>query len=167
MRQADHPHPNPLPPAGEGVAQSDGQSSLSRERERARVRARSLRGHSTMAERALWHQLRDRRLAGHKFRRQHPIGPFFADFVCIEKKLIVELDGGQHFDDRGLLDDASRTATLNAFGFHVVRYDNRAVLTNMDGVLQSLLGSLCAGHPHPNPLPPAGEGANSSPKEIS
>ena len=162
-----HAHPNPLPPAGEGARQSGAPNSLSRTRERARVRASALRGRSTDAERALWHRLRDRRLAGHKFRRQHPIGPFFADFVCIERRLIVEIDGGQHFSEAGQGDDASRTAKLKALGFHVVRFDNRVVLTEMDAVLQSLQDSLTVGHPHPNPLPPAGEGAIDSSKETS
>lgn len=131
------------------------------------MRARALRGQPTDAEHALWYHLRDRRLAGHKFRRQHPVGPFFADFVCIEQRLIVEIDGGQHFSEAGERDDASRSDKLNALGFRVVRFDNRAVLTEMEAVLQSLLGSLDAGHPHPNPLPPAGEGDTHSPKEIS
>lgn len=145
--------------------QSGAPNPLSRERERARVRVRALRGQSSDAERALWYRLRDGRLAGHKFRRQHPIGPFFVDFVCLERHLVVEVDGGQHFTEIGQTDDASRTVALNALGFQVVRFDNRAVLTQIDAVLESLLGSLHAGRPHPNPLPPAGEGAETSPKE--
>ena len=70
-------------------------SSLSRSRERVRVRARALRTSSTDAEALLWHHLRDRRLAGYKFRRQRPIGAYFADFACLESALVVELDGGR------------------------------------------------------------------------
>ena len=61
-------------------------------------RARSLRKNMTDVERLLWQLLRDRQLGGYKFRRQHPIGPFFVDFVCLEKELVIEVDGGQHPD---------------------------------------------------------------------
>ena len=129
---------------------------LSRSRERARVRARELRQSSPDAERALWQRLRDRQLGDYKFRRQRPIGPYFADFVCLEAKLIVELDGGQHFEPEGLAKDAARTAALNALGFLVMRFTDREALTERDAVLTQVLQSH---HPHPNPLPPAGEGA--------
>ena len=141
--------------------------SLSRPRERARVRARSLRGASTDAERALWHELRDRRLAGCKFRRQHPIGPYLADFACLEAKLVIELDGGQHFEPPQAEADARRTAALAALGYTVLRFSNRQVLLERAAVLQSLHDRLAAGrlhdHPHPDPLPPAGEGESDQP----
>ena len=141
-------------------------SPLSRVRERARVRARELRKSSPDAELKMWGQLRDRRLAGFKFRRQHPIGRCFADFACVEAKLVVELDGGQHFESDALAADVQRTARLNALGFHVMRFTDREVLTAMPDVLQAIFDWLLqTSHPHPNPLPPAGEGASQS-KEI-
>ena len=133
-------------------------SSLSRLRERAGVRARALRSSSTDAERMLWSRLRDRRVGGYKFRRQHPIGPYFADFACIECGLVVELDGGQHFDEEAQLSDARRTALLAKQGFDVLRFSNREALVESDAVLITIHGWLVAHHPHPNPLPHAGEG---------
>jgi adenine-specific DNA-methyltransferase len=133
-------------------------SSFSRPRERARVRARELRSASTDAERLLWSRLRDRRLRGHKFLRQHPVDRFFADFACLEAKLIVELDGGQHYDDPARAADDRRTLALVAQGFQVLRFSNRDVLTGCEAVLGRILEALAARDPHPNPLPQAGEG---------
>jgi very-short-patch-repair endonuclease len=132
--------------------------SLSRVRERVRVRARALREASTDAERLLWKHLRDRRLDGYKFRRQHPIGPYFSDFACDEAKLVVELDGGQHFELEDAQADAKRTAVLQANGWHVLRFDNRQMLQQTEAVLSVIHHWLRSNHPHPNPLPPAGEG---------
>jgi very-short-patch-repair endonuclease len=137
--------------------------SLSRPRERARVRARDLRQSSPDAERAIWSALRNRQLGGYKFRRQHPVGVQFADFACIEAMLVVELDGGQHFEPAAVEADARRTRALNANGFHVMRFDDRQALTEREGVLTSILEWLQAKHPHPNPLPQAGEGAKELP----
>ena len=139
--------------------QSTSDSPLSRLRERAGVRARELRQSSPDAESQMWAQLRDRRLAGFKFRRQHPIGRYFADFACIEARLVVELDGGQHFEPDAMAADTRRTAHLNAHGFHVMRFTDREALTETLAVLQAIFDWLQAHHPHPNPLPPAGEGA--------
>jgi very-short-patch-repair endonuclease len=138
--------------------------SLSRERERARVRARELRRSSPEAEHMLWRHLRDRRLGGHKFRRQHPVGPFFADFACVDAHLIVELDGGQHFEPEAVQADARRTQVLKAHGFHVLRFDDRQMLTETDAVLSAIHTWLQSNLPHPSPLPPAGEGTHS--KEL-
>jgi very-short-patch-repair endonuclease len=132
--------------------------SLSRLRERDRVRARELRKASPDAERMMWKHLRSRQLDGYKFRRQHPIGPFFADFACIEAGLAVELDGGQHFEPDAVRRDEQRTAFLQGAGFQVLRFDDRQALTETAGVLQSILDWLHVHHPHPNPLPQAGEG---------
>ena len=132
--------------------------SLSRERERARVRARELRRASPDAERLLWQRLRNRQLDGFKFRRQHPNGCYFADFACVEARLVIELDGGQHLDADVVTSDARRTADLRAIGFHVLRFDNRQALSETDHVLRAILDWLQFNHPHPNSLPPAGEG---------
>jgi lysyl-tRNA synthetase class 2 len=107
----------------------------------------------TDAERALWNELRGRRLGGYKFKSQWSLGPFVADFCCWERRLVVEVDGGQHTEEK----DAARTAALNAMGYRIVRFWNNDVLTNMDGVLQTILEALQS-HPHPSPLPQAGEG---------
>jgi very-short-patch-repair endonuclease len=130
---------------------------LSRERERARVRARALREAPTDAESLLWYHLRDRRLADHKFRRQRPIGPYFADFACLEAKLIVELDGGQHVEAAGY--DENRTRFIEAQGYRVLRFWNNEVLTQTDAVRERILQALQDDNPHPSPLPQAGEGA--------
>ena len=126
------------------------------------MRARELRKTSPEAEQRLWQRLRDRQVAGCKFRRQRPIGPYFADFACIEAKLIVELDGGQHFEPDATKADAERTAALNAFGFTVLRFSDREALAETEGVLLASFNwlQLYHAHPHPNPLPRAGEGAD-------
>jgi adenine-specific DNA-methyltransferase len=128
------------------------------------VRARELRRSSPDAERALWQRLRDRQLGGHKFRRQHPIGRHYADFACVEARLVVELDGGQHFEPDAIAADAQRTAALNANGFHVLRFTDREALIERAAVLARILDWLQIHHPHPSPLPPAGEGVP-SPKD--
>lgn len=130
---------------------------LSRDRERARVRARSLRKLPTDAEALLWFHLRDRRMANHKFRRQRPIGPYFADFACIEAKLIIELDGGQHVE--AAVYDADRTRFMEEQGFRVLRFWNNEVLMQTDAVKGRILQVLLGDSPHPSPLPQAGEGA--------
>ena len=132
--------------------------SLSRVRERARVRARSLRAEPTDAEALLWFHLRDRRLDDHKFRRQRPIGPYFADFACLEARLVVELDGGQHVE--AAANDIERTNFFEMQGYRVLRFWNNDVLTHTAVVLEQILLAL-QGSPHPNPLPSTGEGTNS------
>src|SRR5271154_2325443 len=114
-------------------------------------RARSLRRRSTRAESVLWLQLRDRRLGGFKFARQQPIGRYYIDFVCREKQLIVEVDGGQHADNV-----AERDAYVGALGYRVVRIWNNDVLANIEGVLEMLKSEL-ENAPHPVPLPAGGE----------
>jgi very-short-patch-repair endonuclease len=113
--------------------------------------ARKLRRNQTGAERELWFRLRDRRLRGLKFRRQVPIGNYVVDFCCESARLIIELDGGQHAERSAV--DAKRIADLEAQGYLVLRFWNNAVLGNMDGVLESIVGTLRPEPPHPNPLP--------------
>ena len=142
--------------------------SLSRVRERAgvRVRARQLRHASTDAEKLLWSRLRNRQVFGHKFRRQFPVAIYFADFVCIEARLIVEIDGGQHALEGEVSRDEQRSAVLTAHGFTVLRFWNHEVLTQVDAVLQAILNFLEGKNPHPGPLPRAGEGVN-KPEAVS
>ena len=101
---------------------------------------RQLRKSPTAAERKLWSRLRQHQL-GCKFRRQHPIGGYIADFACVEQRLIVEADGGQHADSPG---DAIRTQRLEALGWQVLRFWNNEILDNPDGVVEAILQALQA-----------------------
>jgi len=98
-----------------------------------------LRRDATDAETKLWLALRDRRLGGFKFVRQNPIEPYIADFICRERKLIIEVDGGQHAENPR---DTRRDAFLKADGFRVLRFWNSDVLSNLDGVLTTILAAL-------------------------
>jgi very-short-patch-repair endonuclease len=102
-------------------------------------RARNLRKNDTEAERRLWEAIRNRRLAGFKFVRQLPVGPYVADFACRERKLIVEVDGTTHGSETELRYDEKRTSFLQAEGFCVMRCWNDDVFTNLEGVLDSIL----------------------------
>jgi primosomal protein N' (replication factor Y) len=104
--------------------------------------ARRLRSNPTEAERRLWHHLRRRQLGGFRFRRQHPIGSYITDFVCLAARLIVEVDGGQHADSPA---DIRRTAWLESRGYRVLRFWNSDVLTNTDGVLTVIRDALAEG----------------------
>lgn len=98
--------------------------------------AKNLRKESTDVERLLWSRLRAGRFEGLKFRRQHPIGKYIVDFVCLERTLIIELDGGQHDLPGEIRKDKERTSWLEKEGYAVLRFWNNDVLTNMDGVLE-------------------------------
>jgi very-short-patch-repair endonuclease len=108
----------------------------------ASASARALRRNATDAESRLWTALRDRRLAGYKFRRQHPIGPFIADFACMTHRLVIEADGGQH--DANAAADARRTAWLAPRGWRVLRFWNNDILANTEGVIETILAALRA-----------------------
>ena len=115
--------------------------------------ASTLRRNQTDTEKHLWHSIRNRQLAGFKFRRQQPIATYIVDFVCLEHKLVVELDGGQHTGQQGY--DAERTRILNTQGFKVLRFWNNEVFENLEGVLSVILRELqgYTSTPHPYPLP--------------
>jgi very-short-patch-repair endonuclease len=100
--------------------------------------ASPLRRNCTRAEQALWFELRARRLGGHKFRRQWSLHPYIVDFCCVERGLVVEVDGGQHSEEC----DADRTRALQGMGFRVIRFWNNDVLGNLDGVLEVILKAL-------------------------
>lgn len=102
-------------------------------------RARRLWRNMSDAENKLWAELRGRRVSGLKFRRQHLIGPYIADFVCHDPKLVVELDGGQHGQDEHLEDDAVRTEWFEAKGFKVLRFWNNDVIQTTNSVLEMIL----------------------------
>ncbi len=108
----------------------------------ANQKARELRKNLTDAERQLWTNIRRRQLGGCRFRRQHPIGPFIVDFVCLEAKLVVELDGRQHAEAERARRDAGRTKWLQDEGYRVLRFWNNDLTQNIDGVLETILGSL-------------------------
>jgi very-short-patch-repair endonuclease len=93
----------------------------------------------TDAERKLWFALRDRRFANFKFRRQVPIGRFIADFICYESRVVIEVDGGQHSESRS---DQRRDEWFSGNGFVVLRFWNNDVLSNLEGVLTSILEAL-------------------------
>lgn len=107
-------------------------------------RARQLRRDTTLAEQRLWSHLRDRQLDGRKFRRQRPIGPFVVDFICLEQRLIVEVDGGQHSPDA----DTERSRYLEGRGYRVQRFWNNEVLENTEGVLIAI-GKALSEDPSP------------------
>ena len=115
------------------------------------LRARQLRTNQTDAERRLWSLLRNRRLQAYKFRRQHRLGNYFADFVCIEHRLIIEADGGQHADNAY---DDRRSAWLESQGWRVIRFWNNDILANTEGVILSILKAL-NGSMAPSPSQPA------------
>jgi very-short-patch-repair endonuclease len=100
-------------------------------------RARKLRRNMTEAERKLWRLLRNNQLGVH-FRRQVPLGPYVLDFLCLQAKLVVELDGSQHYHKTGLASDSKWSAYLRAKGLKVLRFNNRELLTNPSGVMQSI-----------------------------
>lgn len=113
-------------------------------------RSRELRARLTKAESLIWTVLRAKRMAGLKFRRQHPIGPYFADFACIEKKVVVEIDGGYH--DRQYDQDRQRQAFLESKGWQVMRFSNEDVLADVEAVAISIaqqmeVQAVCRGKP--------------------
>jgi very-short-patch-repair endonuclease len=100
--------------------------------------AREGRHGQTDAETVMWRLLRNRSMGGHKFRRQHPVPPYILDFYCAEKRLAVELDGGQHAETERSLEDKKRTQYLEAAGITVIRFWNNHVLLETESVLQTL-----------------------------
>jgi very-short-patch-repair endonuclease len=118
---------------------------------------RKLRKAMTDTERALWQVLQHRQLSGLKFRRQHAFGDYILDFVCLESKLVLELDGGQHQEQ--ILQDEERTRALAKAGFTVLRFWNNEVLQQAEAVKDKIWLAVQEKHPHPHPDPPLeGEG---------
>ncbi|MGP0093678.1 MAG: endonuclease domain-containing protein [Xanthobacteraceae bacterium] len=101
--------------------------------------ARQLRGRMTDAEQRLWYHLRARRLAQFKIKRQAPVGSYVLDFVCFARKLVIEVDGGQHATSET---DAARDEWLRSQGFRVLRFWNDDVLKHTDAVLSEILAAL-------------------------
>jgi len=107
-----------------------------------RDRARRLRREMTDAERRLWARLRKRQLVDCSFRRQFPLGRYIVDFVCLDKRTVIEVDGGQHVEQADY--DSRRTAWLEQQGYRVLRFDNNVVLTETDAVVASIAEALGA-----------------------
>ena len=114
----------------------------------AQTNARTLRRKSTEPELILWRALRNRQLRGLKFRRQTPIGPYVADFLCLDAMLIVEVDGDTHATSQA--HDARRTDYLASEGFRVIRFSNLEVMENAEGVLTSILAMAMSPSPSPS-----------------
>ncbi|MBI3541141.1 MAG: endonuclease domain-containing protein [Deltaproteobacteria bacterium] len=109
-----------------------------------------LRKESTDTEKVLWHCLRSKQLSGLKFRRQQPMGNFIVDFVCLEKRVIIECDGGQHAFQ--VEKDKERDQWFEKEGYRVLRFWDSDVLNNTEGVLEAI-SEACQGHPPLDPLP--------------
>ncbi len=101
--------------------------------------ARHLRTNQTDCEHLLWQRLRSRQIANLKFRRQFPCPPFVLDFYCVELRLAIELDGGQHYETAGVVHDRRRSNFLSQQGIDVVRFSNLEVLQQMDDVLEQII----------------------------
>jgi very-short-patch-repair endonuclease len=104
--------------------------------------ARGLRKNPTDAEFKLWQNIREKRIRGYQFYRQKNIGNYIVDFYCPAGKLIIELDGGQHYSEEGMESDEIRDNYLTGLGFTVLRFSDRDVLKNLDGVLQRIYEHL-------------------------
>jgi len=148
----------PPPLAGEGREGASSPSPEWRVKPKTRVRARALRQDLTKAERTIWYGLRAHRLEGASFRRQTPIGPYIADFVSHAAKLVIEIDGGQHFEEGHEARDKRRDAFLAAKGFRVLRFSNHDVMTNRVGVLETIAAAVREARAPSLPSPASGGG---------
>ena len=132
-------------------------------------KAQELRQRSTDAEQALWKRLRNRQLAGYKFRRQVLLGKYIVDFVCFERKIVIEVDGGHHQEQARY--DTARTIWLKSQGFQVLRFWNHEILAAPEAVQEALLGALQENSPSPQspsprPSPIKGEGGRCEPSPV-
>jgi len=151
----------PPPLAGEGGEGAPRNTPVWRVKPMTRLRARALRQDLTKAERLIWYGLRAHRLEGAGFRRQTPIGPYIVDFVSHAAKLIIEIDGGQHFEDRQEARDKRRDAFLAAKGFRVIRFSNHDVMSNRVGVLETIAAAVREARAPSLPSPASGGGEES------
>lgn len=104
--------------------------------------ARNLRKNQTLQEQIMWKLLRNRQLSNYKFRRQYVIGKYIVDFVCREKKLIIEIDGGQHNEQKNIEYDKERTEFFEHEGYRVIRFWNNDINKNLEGIYKKILESL-------------------------
>jgi very-short-patch-repair endonuclease len=117
-------------------------------------RARRLRRDMTDAERKLWWHLRRLPIDHSHFRRQATIGPYFADFACHERRLVIEVDGSQHNQPENVIRDTERSIYLQSQGYRILRFWNNDVLKNIDGVMEAILAGMHQNEKSPPPLPP-------------
>lgn len=103
---------------------------------------RILRHNLTPAEKLFWTMVSNKKFYNLKFRKQHGIGNYIVDFYCSEKQLIIEIDGDSHFDKEGVDNDKIRTQYLESFGYKVIRYNNKSIIQNLEGVYQDLSSKL-------------------------
>ena len=122
--------------------------------------ARQLRRNETVAEKRLWEQLRNRQLAGFKFLRQAPVGPYIADFLCRERNFIIEVDGETHSTNSEIHRDSIRTCHLEKLGYTLLRIQNDEAVHGIDEVLTVIRDAL---NRCPSPSPSHGDGSPSSP----
>jgi len=116
-------------------------------------RARDLRQNANAAERRMWSILRAKRMGGFKFRRQHVLGKYIADFICIRAQLVIEVDGATHGNDEREALDAKRTEYIERLGYRVIRFWNGAVLTETANVAEAIANALGLGDAPESPLP--------------
>jgi very-short-patch-repair endonuclease len=144
VRGNSSPSPYPLP-----SRERDKARLLKMERPQQADLAKGLRRKQTEAEKIIWAKLKNRQLDGVKFRRQQPLGSYIVDFISLDEKLIIEIDGGQHNESRDIERDGKRMEWLEREGFHVVRFWNNDVLLNIEGVLEKIREVLIlSSHPH-------------------
>jgi len=125
---------------GRGWGCNQGDKQMTRISPHTKQRSRALRRDQTDAERFLWKRLRKKQILGYKFRRQHPLGNYILDFVCLEARLVIEVDGSQHSNDEYY--DEKRTRYLDRSGFRVLRFWNNEVLEDPDSVLEIIYREL-------------------------
>ena len=152
------PQAPPPPLAGEGREGASSHAPSWKVKPKMRMRARALRQDLTKAERVIWYGLRAHRLEGAGFRRQTPIGPYIADFLSHTAKLIIEIDGGQHFNSAHEARDKRRDAFFAAKGFRVLRFNNHDVMTNRTGVLETIAAAVRERRAPSLPSPASGGG---------
>ena len=131
-------HENPYNSPSPGGRELEGGGISMRESRRQIALARKLRRSQTDAEKGLWARLKNKQLKGVKFRRQQPLGSYIVDFVSFERKIIVEVDGGQHNEREARERDKERAAWFEERGYQVLRFWNDEVLVNMEGVLERI-----------------------------
>ena len=134
------------PPPFTGEVPGGRRGTLREDEKQTVKRARTLRRNMTRAEVILWQNLRRQNLDGFRFRRQVPLGPFIADFACVERHLIIEVDGETHSTDDEITRDQKRTAFLARQGWRVHRVWNTDIYDNLDGVLDGILYQLRQAH---------------------
>ena len=140
---------SPSPLAGEGQLSRSDSRERGRRISKLRSRAKEMRSQPTEAEHRLWQLLRAHRFSGYKFKQQVPLDFYIVDFVCFARRLIIEVDGGQHAESSG---DARRDAYLKAQGFRILRFWNNDIFENEEGVGE-LIFRLCVCPLSPTPLP--------------